>query len=109
MLTGVRILETSLYWARIHAVTTNSPLRLIIEEEGKCFYWEDRQNREILSQSKRILPRRVRIVASPRSPLCFYQHGNAAPAGSFVLQNNAGTCRVVVNLRGRIRVQRDGD
>jgi hypothetical protein len=48
----------------------------------------------------------VRITAAPRRPLRFFQHGNAAPAGTYLLQGERGAFRVVVNPMGRIRIQK---
>lgn len=100
------MLENSLQWARMHAISTNDSLALMIDEGGRRFYWLDPDGTRY-ENSVRYLPAGVRIVQSPRRPLRFYQHGNAVPAGTFVVQGAAGSYRVVVNVTGRIRMQRD--
>ncbi len=103
---SAHMLETSLQWARLHAISSNDSLALMIDENGRRFYWVDAGGVRY-DNSVRQLPAGVRIVQSPRRPLRFYQHGNAVPAGTFVVQGAAGTYRVVVNVGGRIRMQRD--
>ncbi len=100
------MLENSLQWARMHAISANDSLALIIDEDGRRFYWTDPEGRRY-ENSVRTLPAGVRIASSPRRPLRFYQHGNAVPAGTFVVQGAAGSYRVIVNVAGRIRMQRD--
>jgi Tfp pilus assembly protein FimT len=103
---SAHMLETSLLWARNHAIAANDSLILMVDQDGRCFYWQDPGGTRYES-SVRYFPAGVRIVQSPRRPLRFYQHGNAVPAGTFVIQGSAGTYRVVVNVMGRVRVQRD--
>jgi len=103
---SARMLEASLLWARNHAIAANDSLLLMIDQDGRCFYWQDPGGARYES-SVRYFPSGVRVVQSPRRPLRFYQHGNAVPAGTFVIQGNAGTYRVVVSVMGRVRVQRD--
>jgi Type II transport protein GspH len=104
---AARLLEQSLQWGRMHAVATNSSLVFEIDPEGRRFYWADPGNGEQYHSTARYLPGRVRIVGSPARPLRFFPRGNAAPAGTFVLQGDAGFYRVVVNPAGRIRVERN--
>lgn len=104
---GTHLLESSLHWGRAHAVSANTSMMLTIEDDGRRFYWSDGYSGERLEGTVRHLPGRVRIAASPRRPLRFYQHGNAAPAGTYVVQGEAGSYRVVVSPGGRIRVLRD--
>jgi prepilin-type N-terminal cleavage/methylation domain-containing protein len=103
---GARLLESSLLWARTHAIAANDSLVLVIDAGGRRFYWQDPSGARY-DYSVRNFPAGVRIVQSPRRPLRFFQHGNAVPAGTFVIQGEAGVYRVVVSVRGRIRVQRD--
>jgi Tfp pilus assembly protein FimT len=102
---AVELFEVSLLWGRLHAVTANTAMVLIVESGGRCLYWSDPAGARY-EESVRCLPAGTRIIAAPSRPLRFYQHGNAAPAGSYVLQGVAGSYRIVVNPGGRIRVQR---
>ncbi len=104
---GAHLLESSLQWGRAHAVSANTSMMLTVEEGGRRFYWSDGYSGERLDGTIRDLPGHVRITSSPRRPLRFYQHGNAAPAGTYVVQSEAGSYHVVVSPGGRIRVQRD--
>jgi Tfp pilus assembly protein FimT len=103
---GVHLVETSLLWGRMHAIAANDSLTFIVDSDGRRFYWQDptgtRYEASVLN-----LPPGVTIIQSPRKPLRFFQHGNAVPAGTFVIQGQAGSYRVVVSVMGRIRVQRD--
>ncbi len=102
---GTHMLETSLLWARGYAISSNDAMVLIIEPDGRGFHWQDPGGARY-SLSARQLPAGVRIVQAPKRPLRFYQHGNAVPAGTFVLQNEVGTYRVIVSVMGRVRVAR---
>jgi Tfp pilus assembly protein FimT len=103
---GARLVESSLLWARTHAISANDSLIFIVDEGGRRFYWSNPEGKRY-ENSIRYLPAGVCITQSPRKPLRFFQHGNAVPAGTFVIQGQAGTYRVVVSVMGRIRVQRD--
>jgi len=104
--TGAHMVESSLLWARAHAISANDSLLLIVDPDGRGFYWQDPDGTRY-DTSVRSLPTGVCIVQSPKRSLRFYQHGNTAPAGTFVLQNDAGTYRVIVSILGRVRVVRD--
>jgi len=99
-------LESSLLWARTHAISQNDSLALIVESGGKRYYWQDPDGGRY-DYSVRDLASGVAIVQSPRRPLTFFPRGTAVPAGTFVVQSQAGTYRVVVSVMGRVRVQRD--
>lgn len=103
---SARMVESSLLWGRTHAIAANDSLAFIIDGNGRRFYWLTPEGLRY-ENSVRYLPAGVCITQSPAKPLRFYQHGNAAPAGSYVIQGAAGKYRVVVNIMGRIRVQRD--
>ncbi len=103
---GARLVESSLLWARGHAITANDSLTFIIDPGGRCFYWLSPDGSRYES-SVRYLPSGVSIVKSPAKPLRFFQHGNAVPAGTFVIEGEAGLYRVVVSALGRVRVVRD--
>jgi len=100
-------LESSLRWGRTHAVTANSSTMFAVDEDGKVFYWVDPESGARFESTVRHLPGQVRIVGSPKRSLRFYPRGNAAPAGTYILQGEAGFYRVVVSPVGRIRLQRD--
>jgi Tfp pilus assembly protein FimT len=106
LLGGTRLVEGSLLWARTHAISANDSLIFVIDEDGRRFYWLGPDGSRFES-SVRYMPAGIRITSSPRKPLRFYQHGNAAPSGTFVVEGAAGIYRVVVSVLGRIRVQRD--
>jgi prepilin-type N-terminal cleavage/methylation domain-containing protein len=104
---GIRMVETSLQWGRSHAIAANTGLALIVDSDGKRFYWTDAYTGDRYEGTVRYLPVGIRITSSPRRPLRFYQRGNAVPAGTFVVQGEAGSWRVIVSPSGRIRTQRD--
>jgi Tfp pilus assembly protein FimT len=101
------MVETSLQWGRSHAIAANTGLVLIVDSDGKRFYWTDAYTGDRYEGTVRYLPVGIRITSSPRRPLRFYQRGNAVPAGTFVVQGEAGSWRVIVSPSGRIRTQRD--
>ncbi len=96
----------TLLWGRMHAITANTSMMLVINAEGRGFYWADPASGAPYHYSTRALPGDVRITSAPRRPLRFYQHGNAVPAGSYVITGDIGAIRIVVNPGGRIRIQR---
>jgi hypothetical protein len=106
LLGAARLMETSLLWGRMHAITGNQPLLFKIEPDGRGYYWMDATTLQQFGSSVRTLPGKIRIVHAPRRPLRFFQHGNAAPAGSYVLRGAAGEYRVVVSPAGRIRLEK---
>jgi Tfp pilus assembly protein FimT len=101
-----RVLENSLRWGRNHAVSSNNSLTFWVDQNGRRFYWTDNASNDRYDNTVHNLPAGVRIVGAPRRPLRFFQEGNAVPAGTYILQGEAGFYRVVVNSRGRIRVTR---
>jgi Tfp pilus assembly protein FimT len=104
---AARLMESSLGWGRMHAVATNSSLVLEIDPDGRSFHWTDAGSSEPYMSTIRRLPGRISITRAPGRPLRFFPRGNAAPAGTFVLQGETGSCRVVVNPAGRIRLERN--
>ena len=104
---GTRTLETSLQWARMHAISANTPILFEVDSDRRKFYWVDPGSGDPYMGSVRQLSGGLRIVACPRSPLRFYQHGNAAPAGTFTIRGEAGSYSVVVSPGGRIRIQKN--
>jgi len=103
---STRLVESSLLWARTHAIAANDSLAFIIDEGGRRCYWVT-PNGTRFEYSVRQLPAGVSIIQAPKKPLRFYQHGNAVPAGTFVIRGQAGTYRVIVSVMGRVRVVRD--
>lgn len=104
--TGACLMETTLQWGRFHSITANASLMLEVNPEGTCTGWRDPETGNFYGQGARYLPKGVRIVSEPSRPLRFFPRGNAAPAGSYVLKNGAGSFRVVVSPAGRIRMER---
>ncbi len=100
-------LEYSLRWGRTQAVTGNTSMLFAVDGTGRFYYWADPGGGQRCEGTLQYLPRQVRIVSFPARPLRFFPSGNAAPAGTYVLQGDTGSCRVVVNFAGRIRFQRD--
>ena len=103
---SARSLEASLQWGRMHAITANTPILFMIDPNGDRFYWVDPSTGDQYAGSVRKLPNGFRIVSSPRRPLRFYQHGNAAPAGTYKIQGATGSYSVIVSPGGRIRIQK---
>jgi hypothetical protein len=104
---SARILEASLQWGRMHAIASNTSLLFEVDENRQDFCWVDPESGDRYSGSLRYLPRGVLIVGCPRRPLRFYQNGNAAPAGTYTLEGEAGSYSVVVSPGGRIRIQKN--
>ena len=102
-----RMLEASLQWGRMHAISSNTPILFEVDGSRRKFYWVDPESRDPYAGSIRHLSGRIRITASPRRPLRFYQRGNAAPAGTYTIEGEAGSYSVVVSPGGRIRLQRN--
>lgn len=86
------------------AVSTGTPIRFVIRATadgyGPAIGPTDPSNWTVL-------PARIGFAAFPSRPVTFYSRGQAAPAGTFVLQSRAGTIRVVVAPMGRVRWEWD--
>ncbi len=104
---AARMVEMSLQWGRSHARSANTSVAFIVDEDGRRFYWADGHTGARFDGTAQYLPGNARIASSPRRPLRFYQRGNAVPPGTFVIQSEAGTCRVIVSPAGRIRIQKN--
>jgi prepilin-type N-terminal cleavage/methylation domain-containing protein len=103
---GVKSVESSLYWGRMHAISSNASMMFEIAGDGHEFWWTDPASGSPYASSGRRLDG-IRIVSAPKRPLRFYQHGNAVPAGTYTIQGEAGSFSVVVSPGGRIRVQKN--
>jgi prepilin-type N-terminal cleavage/methylation domain-containing protein len=103
---SVRLVESSLQWGRMQAISANTSLAFQVSGDGRQFNWADPASSDRYESTVRHLPPRIKIIECPRQPLKFFQKGNAVPAGTFVLQGDAGIWRVVVNPAGRIRIQK---
>ncbi len=104
---GAKSVEASLQWGRMHAIAANAPLLFEVYESGRQFCWADPESGEVYSNSVRSLAAGVRITGTPRRPLRFYQHGNAAPAGTYTIEGDTGSYSVIVTPGGRIRFQKN--
>ena len=104
---GARLMETSLHWGRMRAISSNSPVIFEIDDTLQEFYWVDAASGDRYASSTRHLPAGIRVTSAPRRPLRFYQHGNAVPAGTYTIAGDAGSYSVIVSPGGRIRVQKN--
>jgi Tfp pilus assembly protein FimT len=104
---AAHMVESSLQWGRMHAVAANCSVLFEVNPDGRGYHWADTETGAPFEESRRTLPGRVRIVSSPHRPLRFYPRANAAPAGTFVIQGDAGQYSVIVSVAGRIRLQRN--
>jgi type II secretory pathway pseudopilin PulG len=104
---SARTIETSLQWGRMHAIASNAPILFTIDAGMQKFFWADPQTGDPYTGTVRQLPRGVRIASCPKRPLRFYQHGNAAPAGTYVITGETGSYSVVVSPGGKIRIQKN--
>lgn len=104
---AAHLVETSLFWGRMHAISTNCPLRFEVDQGGRRVHWEDAETGEVLENSRWILPGRTGITGMPRRPLRFYPKGTAAPSGTYTVEGSAGKYRVIVAITGRIRSRRN--
>jgi type II secretory pathway pseudopilin PulG len=104
---SARSLEASLQWGRMHAISANTPMLFEVEGSRQKFYWIDPGSGDAYLDSIRHFSGTIRIASCPRRPLQFYQHGNAVPAGTYVIAGGIGSYSVVVSPGGRIRIQRN--
>jgi prepilin-type N-terminal cleavage/methylation domain-containing protein len=103
---GVISVEETLQWGRMHAVISNSPLMFKVSENGNRHCWVDADSGEEYAGTVRTMPEGLKIASSPKQPLRFYQHGNAVPAGTYVVSGNTGSIAVIVSPGGRIRTEK---
>lgn len=104
--TASRLVESTLQWGRFHSISANASLTLEVNADGTSAGWRDPETGNAYDAGVCNLPTGVKIVSAPSKPLRFFPRGNAAPAGSYIVKNGAGSFRVVVSPAGRIRVER---
>jgi Tfp pilus assembly protein FimT len=104
---SAKSLENSMHWGRMHAIAANAPLVFEVSDGGQQYYWADPATGEMYAGTVRRLSSQVSLVSYPKRPLRFYQHGNAAPAGTYTIQGQTGSYSVVVSPGGRIRFQKN--
>jgi Tfp pilus assembly protein FimT len=104
---SAKLLESSMHWGRMHAIAANAPIVFEVDEDGRQFHWADPVTGDTYEGTAKRLSDRVRLVSYPKRPLRFYQHGNAAPAGTYTIQGETGSYSVVVSPGGRIRFQKN--
>lgn len=104
---GMQSLESSLQWGRMHAIASNTPMLFEVSTDGQEFGWRDPDSGDRFEATFRHLGKDLRIVSAPRRPLRFYPRGNAAPAGTYVIEGDAESYSVVVAPGGRIRTQKN--
>jgi type II secretory pathway pseudopilin PulG len=104
---SVHSVEASLFWGRMHAISSNTPLVFEISEDKKSYYWADPESGAPLITSVHTMPVGTRMAAYPKRSLRFYPRGNAVPAGTYTIEGESGSYSVVVSPGGRIRTQRN--
>ena len=104
---SARMVETSLQWGRMRAITSNSPVLFEVDEDGLRFAWRDPGTGEVFAASGRVLNGGPRIVSAPRTPLRFYPRGNAVPSGTYKVEGETGSYSIIVTPGGRIRFQKN--
>jgi Tfp pilus assembly protein FimT len=107
LLGGARLLESSMHWGRMRAISANTSVRFEVDGTGTMFFWVDPATGDKYANSVRYLSWGVRIVSQPKKPVRFFQHGNAVPAGTYTLQRGGESYSVVVSPGGRIRIQKN--
>jgi Tfp pilus assembly protein FimT len=104
---GARLLESSMQWGRMHAISANASVKFDVDDTGRTFCWVDPTTGNKYGNTIRYLPWGVRIVSKPKKPVRFFQHGNAVPGGTYTIQREAESYSVVVSPGGRIRIQKN--
>ncbi|MBN2320164.1 MAG: GspH/FimT family pseudopilin [Acidobacteria bacterium] len=102
-----RSVESSLRWGRARSISSNTSLLFEVSRNGSRYCWIDAESGQKYVNTGRRLPAGVRIESHPARSLRFYPHGNAVPAGTYVVRASAGSYSVVVNPGGRIRIKRN--
>ena len=91
----------------MHAISANTAILFMVDDDRQKFYWVDPASGNPYAGSVRQLSGSLKIIALPKLPLRFYQHGNAVPAGTYTIAGEAGSFSVVVSPGGRIRIQKN--
>jgi prepilin-type N-terminal cleavage/methylation domain-containing protein len=104
---SARMLETSLQWGRMRAISSNSPVIFEVDADGCGFLWRDSTSGDIFETTARSMNRGSRVASSPRTPLRFYPRGNAVPSGTYKIEGETGSYSVIVTPGGRIRFQKN--
>ena len=104
---SARMVETSLQWGRMRAISSNSPVLFEVDEDGRRFMWRDPTTGDVFSLTDWSMNGGARIVSSPRTPLRFYPRGNAVPSGTYKIEGETGSYSIIVTPGGRIRFQKN--
>ena len=104
---SARMVETSLQWGRMRAISSNAPVLFEVGEDGEGFIWRDPSTDESFETTARFLNSGTRIASSPRTPLRFYPRGNAVPSGTYRVEGETGSYSIIVTPGGRIRFQKN--
>ncbi|MBI4444380.1 MAG: GspH/FimT family protein [Acidobacteria bacterium] len=99
---AARNVVSSLAVARVSAISTNTPVSFLVEEQGTKFS-VSAIGASPLQQS---LPEGIVFESWPQKNVIFYSRGNSAPSGSFVLKGRRGRLKIIVAASGRIRWER---
>jgi prepilin-type N-terminal cleavage/methylation domain-containing protein len=104
---NARMVETSLQWGRMRAITANAPVLFEVEEGGRRVMWRDPATGEVFATTVRHMNGGSRITSSPKTPLRFYPRGNAVPSGTYRIEGETGSYSIVVTPGGRVRFQKN--
>ena len=104
---SARLVETSLQWGRMRAISTNSSVLFEVSEDGRRFMWRDPSTGDIFAATAWSMTGKSRIASSPRTPLRFYPRGNAVPSGTYKVEGDTGSYSIIVTPGGRIRFQKN--
>ncbi len=89
---------------RAAAVSTGVPIRFLVGKSADAYSAAEAGGEPVQYVP---LPRGIRFVSMPSRPVTFYSRGQAAPAGTYILEGSRGRIRVVVAPMGRVRWQWD--
>ena len=95
-----RLFSSRLSEIRAVSIGLNLPISVEIPESRDRFGFAERGDSPTVWI---LLPQGVVFRKIPRRTVTFYPRGNAAPAGSFLLENPKGGRKITVAVSGRIR------